>query len=351
MNISYVNLGTRKDKDTGEVVPNLPKNDSTLQVVDFKSIWVNQENLNQESPKGTDGMIFPFDFNVFYSIDAIKEKGMVSNGLVFIDIDCGKEYIKPIFDKIDDINSLMGGPILTAATTGKGLHVICVSEGLTEKEYAYRCCDLVSYTAYAIMKVTGIDLRKIEKAIDPCTFSIKQRFFLRYSPSVYWHEGALVGNVSPELRNVLKKEYPLLYKKVQNRYNYNVNEDMSIDAVVDVDAIFDVPMHDYIEHQRRWMLFDSLCCCYSEDLPELERQWRRCAELITPGNGHSTDWFINEPKQDKWYKRWLAKDRHYCDCQLLQEFGYNIKSRRYVGRLDIEMPSNINELMNLTFNI
>ena len=38
MNISYINLGVRFDKDKGEIVPNLPKNGTHLQVIDFKSM-------------------------------------------------------------------------------------------------------------------------------------------------------------------------------------------------------------------------------------------------------------------------------------------------------------------------
>lgn len=350
MNISYINLGVRFDKDKGEIVPNLPKNGTHLQVIDFKSIWKNQCRLDPNAQKGTSGMIFPFAFDIFYDIDTIKSEGMLSNGLIFIDIDCGKEYVKPIFDKLDDINSYMGGIILTAATTSKGLHIICVSEPLTANEYKRRGCDLLACTAFSIMKVTGIDLRKIPNAIDTCTLSMKQRLYLRYSPEIYWHDGAVIGTLSTEMEAFLRGEYPDLYNKANNRSNYNDNEDVNINVDVDLNGIFDVPMHEYIDHHQRWTLFDSICSCYDGDEHEINLQWIRCSRLITEGHGHDTQFFIDEPAKNGWFDKWKGKKNHYCNRDFLREFGYDIKDVQYYGVSNIPMPSNIDELMEPHLN-
>lgn len=360
--ISYVNLGVCTDRQTGEIKPKLPKNDSQLGIVDFKQVWMNQTNLSPDAGKGTNGMIFPFSLPTFIPIEQMKEEGICSNGLVFVDIDCGVEARDIIMDKMEDINSKLGGTILTVAKTRKGLHVIFLSNPLTYNEYRMMVFTCITSFSYVVLKVCGIDLRKIDKALDACTYSIKQRLFLRYSPTIYWNDyPSIMGAGTNEGENVaneawlktiegLKREYPELWKKVDNTStSLSLPRGVRVCNYANLYAINPVEKHEYIEHHMRWRLFDSLCCIFVKDLTdttELMKQWDRCCDLIEPVN-HSTEWFKEEPGKNKWYSLWSGKQCQWYDEDLLAEFGYIVGDNHKRQWMHDTMPSTIDDLLGL----
>ena len=164
--VSYVNLGTYTDRVTGEVKPVLPKNNTSLGVTDFKKVWMDQERMDPNAQKGTNGMIFPFSMDKFMPVEEMKEEGVCSNGLVFVDIDCGVEVRDVIMDKIDDINERLGGAILTVAKTKKGLHVIFLSNPLTYNEYrmmVFVCITMLSHVALKVLNNFGKRLKPLNQ--------------------------------------------------------------------------------------------------------------------------------------------------------------------------------------------
>lgn len=349
--VSYVNLGVYTDRQTGEVKPVLPKNDSKLGIVDFKQVWMNQTNLSPDAEKGTNGMIFPFSLHTFFPIEQMKEEGMCSNGLVFVDIDCGAEVRDVIMDKIEDVNSKLGGTILTAAKTKKGLHVIFLSNPLTYNEYRMMAFTCITSFSYVVLKVCGIDLRKIDRALDSCTYSIKQRLFLRYSPTIYWNDlPSISGGVDLSTLTVLKEEYPELWKKVDNTStSLSLPSSIRVCNYANLYAINPVEKHPYIEHHMRWRLFDSLCCIFVKDLTdttELMKQWDRCCDLIDPVN-HSAEWFKEEPIKNKWFSLWAGKQLQWYDEELLVEFGYIVGDKHKRQWLKEVAPESIDDLLGL----
>jgi len=349
--VSYVNLGVYTDRQTREVKPVLPKNGSSLGVTDFKTVWMSQEKMDPKAEKGTNGMIFPFALPKFIPVEEMKENGVCSNGLVFVDIDCGTKVRDVIMDKIEDINQFLGGAILTAAKTKKGLHVIFLSNPLTYNEYRMMVFVCISMLSHVVMKVCGIDLRAIPGALDACTYSIKQRLFLRYSPTIYWNDRpSISGRVDNKTLGALKAEYPELWKRVDNTPNsLNLPTEVRICNYANLYAINRVEKHEYIEHHMRWRLFDSLCCIFVKELAdttELFKQWNRCCELIDPVN-HSTEWFKNEPLKNKWYDMWTEKQCQWYDEDLLEEFGYIVGSKHKRQWLEDAMPSSIDDLLGL----
>lgn len=348
MNISYTNLGTYKDKDTGEIKPCLPRNDTKLQVVDFKTVWMNQKNLNPVSPKGTDGMIFPFSFNILYSLDKMKEDGMLSNGMVFVDIDCGAGVNDTIMQKMEAINARLGWRIITACTTRKGLHVIFLSDPVTPFVYSMETFKCLSVFAYCVNKICNIDLRTIDKALDTCTFSMKQRLFLRYSDNIYWEDNAIAAGVTDEAMVVLKSEYPELWKKVDNSGDkFNLPDGMRVSNHAQLFGMVEVGTHEYIEHVVRWRLFDSLCCIFvngQDDVNELWKQWDRCCELIEPVN-HSVEWFKQEPRKNKWLKHWSEQKCQTYDEDLLESFGYYVGKKHSNRWFEESAPEDIDDLL------
>lgn len=349
--VSYVNLGTYVDRETKEVKPSLPRTDSPLNIVDLKQVWMNQLNLQPNAEKGTNGMIFPFALPRLMSIEEMKENGVSTNGLVFVDIDCGAEARDVIMDKMDDINEKLGGAILTAAKTKKGLHIIFLSNPLTCNEYRMVVFMCITMFSHMVLKICDIDLRTIDKALDACTYSIKQRFFLRYSPTIYWNEfPSVTTGVDMDTLKTLSDEYPELWRRADKSANkMGLPSHVRVCNYANLYAVNPVKKHDYIEHHLRWRLFDSLCCIFVKDLndtTELFEQWNRCCELIDPVN-HSTAWFKEEPRKNKWYEMWVGKQYQWYDEDLLAEFGYIVGNNHKRQWLNEVMPSSIDDLLGL----
>ena len=343
--ISYANLGVYRNKKTGGLEPLRPFNNDPLQVVDLKTVWLSQSSMDPNAKKGTTGEIYPFAFNKFYDIDYIKKEKLCSNGGVFVDIDCGEELVDKVYQSIPQCNDIMGMPIIAAATTKKGIHVLMASFPLLVDEYRVKSFIYLTGLAWAIKKVTGIDLRDIDKALDACTFSMKQRLYLRYCKDIYWNDLAAPVSYPKDMIDILKKEYP---KWAERAYKNNPGkyEGVQKSCTGKVIEVFDVPEHPYLPHtgrDSRWVLFDSLCCCYADNEPELWRQWDRCAELIYPEN-HSKEHFRDEPRNNKWLDKWKESDSQSCNTQLLLEFGYKVEQLNF-GYKPIPMPDSIDDLL------
>lgn len=358
---SYFNRGVGKDPETGELRPKYVWTHGPLQVVDLKTAWLYQEKIDPNSIKGAAGMIFALDYDKFWSIEELKQQGLTSNGVIFIDIDSGIEARDKIFEKIDDINIKMCNNILGASTTRKGLHILCLSDRVTVSDYVMRVFERLTMFAWVTKELTGIDLRSIDKALDACTFTMNQRLFLYYSPKVYWNDTANnISNLSDsggleesplenEIRvnnfNKLKQEYPVLWGKVEDRLGLKAPpEGMHITQKAPVLGIANVDKYPYIEHTTRWRLYDSLCCLYEGDEVELKKQWDRCCDIIDPVN-HSAEFFKDEPRKNKWLARWRKSDSKTMDEDLLQGFGYYLGKTRSLTWFEDTAPKNIDELL------
>ena len=343
--ISYTNLGTYWSKKTGKIEARKPNTNDPLQVVDLKTVWLSQVTLDPNAMKGASGEIYPFAFNKFYDIEYIKKEKLCSNGVVFVDIDCGEEMVDKVYQSIPQCNDIMGMPIIAAAPTKKGLHILMASLPLLVDEYRVKSFIYLTGFARAVNKITGIDLRNISGALDACTFSMKQRLYLRYCKDVYWNDLAAPVSYPKDMIDILKKDYPVWAKKAYKN-NSKQLKGVAISCTSKVLEVFDVPMHPYIPHKgwdSRWMLFDSLCCCYADNEAELWRQWDRCAELIYPEN-HGPQHFKDEPRDNEWLKKWLESDRRLCNDKLLLEFGYKTKPVDVYYK-PIPMPDSIDDLL------
>lgn len=345
--ISWFNKGMykEKDEDGNEILkPRLPYNDDPVNVVPLKNLWLWQETMNPLSPKGTSGMIFPFSFDKLYSIDYIKEHNLKSNGTVFLDLDCGKDLVQPIYDVIPKINEILCYNMICAAKTAKGIHVLFLSDPLTAEEYTARNFYMLASFTEAVKRVLNIDLSK-EKWYDPksdamhgcldsCTFTMKQRLWLRYCDKVYWFDNPIKIVPSDHTKAELRKLYPDLYKEMRSNLGYYdpVSSNNKVNRVTKciTSTNKNTSDHEYIEHRKRMRLFYSLCCCFRDDEENLFRQWERCCNLMAEGNGHTRKFFLNEPNKNKWLKRWDERKNKTPDQELLKEFGYNTTEKKTV---------------------
>lgn len=322
--ISFINKGTYIDHKTGEIKPGRPRNWEKLSIHPLKQLWFIQTKI-APAPKGTNGEIFPFATPKFFPIEEMKKLNIVTNQVVFIDIDCGPSLVEPIFNRIEDINAAMGGSMIAASKTGKGIHAIFCGSYDNPDQYSKRACFYLTLFAEVVKRLGIVDLKEVPGALDPCTFSIKQRLYLRHSSQVFWTP---LKEVSPltmdsQTLNTLASLYPEFYSKLEKR-SFHIPDGVKRECKSEVYGIRDVPTHAYIDHHQRWLLYDSLCCCYSGE--ELEKAWERCASLIEPGHGHGVRFFIEEPSKNNWHQRWIQSNSQYCNESLLDEFGYVIKN-------------------------
>lgn len=347
---SFINLGTYRDQETGDILPILPKNNSALKVVDLKTVWCYQVKMDKNAAKGTSGMIFPFDYQHFYDIKYIKENKLCNNGTIFIDIDCGEELVETVMNAIPELNQRLGFPILGAAMTKKGIHILVRSNYYTYEEFSRPVFYYLTAIAWVLKDITGIDLRSIDGALDACTFSMKQRFFLRYSKKIYWEDNAQIVIFPKPTREKLKEEYEFLWKKkiennVWNKYREEQSQHVKIIQTGKIEKIIDPGTQDYIEHRgdnSRWTLFNSLCCCFPDE-KTVNKQWKRCAKLIAPTK-HDEEFFLKEPEKNGWYEKWCNKTTKYCNYELLERFGYVFKDGSKNSKV-IPMPQNIDDLL------
>lgn len=346
--ISYVNLGTHFDEQENKIVPTLPKNNSSLKVLPLKPLWLYQEKMDPNSEKGTNGMIFPFKYNTFYDKEYIIKNNLCNNGIIFIDIDCGEDLIETIFAAILECNQRLSFPILGAAKTKKGLHLLVKSNLYTYKEFPLPTFYYLAAIAWTIKEITRIDLRKIHKALDACTFSMKQRLFLRYSKDVYWEDNATVISFDKNTKEKLKKEYNFIYERIEKTMRFNQHHRSKTVKKIQngiIEEIRDPGVQPYLEHRgnpSRWNLYNSLCCCFPDENSVYE-QWERCMKLIEPEK-HDLNFFLSEPDRNHWYDRWQDDANHYCNFDLLEEFGYVFKEGSKKEK-SIPMPKNIDELL------
>lgn len=347
INISYINLGTYNDN--GEVKPVLPTNGSKLKIVDLKTAWISQIGFSPDAPKGTNGMIFPFAFDTFYDIDYIREQNLCNNGVLFVDIDCGEDLVERIFQDMGKYNEILSNTILGAAKTRKGLHVLFRCQPQTDAGFRLKVFYKLTSLAWVINKVTGIDLREIPGALDTCTFSIKQRLFLRHSKPIFWNDDCLIGEERPEDKKRLVEEYKALYDKVNGFKDFDKYKDSQKSTTFELEGIVEVGMQPYIEHRLRWRLFDSLCCLFADNPDELKQQWERCCDFITPEN-HPAAFFKAEPDKNGWFGIWQDKSYKWADEDLLKQYGYVIKSKTTLWCPNIDDVEKVDKLLGLDIN-
>lgn len=104
-----------------------------------------------------------------------------TNDTLFLDIDHIDDYFEAIWEKLDDIIAACPFIALVKQSRSKSLHFICVGHWNNIEEHVERDMFYLACVAKAILKITGIDLREEEKALDVHTKSCEQRLFV-YDP-------------------------------------------------------------------------------------------------------------------------------------------------------------------------
>lgn len=265
MLISYCNLGLKKDGK-----PQRPWDNCPLERRELKEVWLAQNTMNPDAPKGTTGEMFSFDWDKLYSIDEARTNSMTDAGILFMDLDWKDETEESIrladfiYDHIDEINDAINRPILCASRTVHGIHAIFMcGDRLNATEHENKTVECIATFAHMVDKLYGIDIRK---AIDPSSVSLKQRFYLRGNQKpVYWNDVCFpFFTLDASQVKVLKGKFPDLFKKYRDAPAPKENEvDVDIKNV-SFSGKFTIT-HDF-GAAARWRVASGLRRIYGDDI-------------------------------------------------------------------------------------
>lgn len=316
--VSFCNLGYNYELKE----PNYPKLGHKFRIYPFKKLWALQEKMPQEANKGECGMIFPYHYQYFHGIDKMREQNMLGNGLIFCDLDLHDlEQRDIVWDTLVRANF---NEIFTMSKSKHGIHAIGLTESTTADKYHDIAMLYLAFLSNQILNKTGIDLRNIEKAMDTHNTNMGQRFFLGYSPEVWWSEKPCKFELYHESKSYLISEYPMLF--TQSKAKEFKNPDLWYESTADVTLIEPDDIPKYIDHTERWCLFDSICASTKTE-EEAMTLWFHAARYI-PTTRHSRDFYENEPVKNKWWKRFQSQPSTYINYELMRTYGLEAKNKQ-----------------------
>lgn len=317
INVAFCNLGWNEDKQE----PFYPSLGQKFRHYPFKKLWSLQEQMDPDKRKGECGAIFPHNLDTFIGIDKMREKHVLGNGLLFADIDIEDIALR---DKIfNDLCKRDTSETVTIAKTGKGMHIIGLCEPRESDKYEELARYFLCYLASEILTASNVDLRDVPKSLDTHNTNMSQRFFLRYSPKVFWASNPREFDLDHTTKDYFREKYPMCFKP-KKEYSIAVNK--NIHSIADVETIEPDQPAEYIEHSTRWHLFDSICACVRTEQEAMDL-WAIVVKYI-PTHKHSKEFFLNEPKRNSWWNRYCQNPSTYINYSLLHNYGLEVSNKR-----------------------
>lgn len=327
-------------KKNGE--PIFPSIGQKLKVMPLKEAVYSQLKINESKPKGASGCIFPFEYDIMYSVHDID---FYNSGVVFVDLDhissSTIEFIIQNFNKL--CQYLPDLVCLHLSYSGSGLHLYFLSPELEKLEYEKRVlinCLRLEKT----LKVLNINLPK--SAFDSHQVSIKQRFFLNRPKDnkIYWNDLACPSKFSPIQENtILEKEMPT-YKSANNALyrKWLSTKPVKSTSFVDNTDYTNTALSpksniaEHLGHQDRMLLFNSLRVVFNDNKDTVLAEWSKCMNRMEFTTEHSTQLkdALTEPQRNNWFNY----DTPHVSRYLLSRF-YDINEIKEVKPTDDEYPS------------
>ncbi len=274
-------------------------------------------------------------FDCGFRVDNARLKFEYWNGCVFEDIDYKKwithwenkdksKIIEPnkiLFDvtvylKQKYMNNFMFSEM---SRSGKGFHFMYYFDcPKTEYNWYLYKATAVAMTKDAFKQCGYNDILNFDEVYDDCSFSPVQMIFITKNKILLnsMCDGQLMYYPNLNIERIQHKPKDINDKPIITYTNRSSNDDWNIEI-----EKFDVDNVKYISHTVRWQLFCSLSRIYKDN--ELRQEWERCALMIPPANGHTTEYYMRVPYTLDWNRNLTGNE--YCDKELLKQFGYNVK--------------------------
>ena len=154
-----------------------PKKGEELKIIDLYIVMKRCEQIPQNANKGESGSIFP------YLSEEANPNYFEFDGVVFVDIDNCQNVSETIFESFEKICSALPNLLAMNFSYSRNLHCYFYDNEIKDNPSIYGEKALLYLCAFAaaVKKITNIDLRNIEGALDTHSKSPNQRLFLNRS--------------------------------------------------------------------------------------------------------------------------------------------------------------------------
>ena len=154
-----------------------PRRGEELKIIDLYTVMKQCEQILPETNKGESGSIFP------YLSEEANPSYFEFDGVVFVDIDNCQNVSNKIFESFDKLCEAMPNLLAMNFSYSRNLHCYFYDKEIKENpsKYGEKAMLYLCAFAAAVRKITDIDLRKFEGALDAHSTSPNQRLFLNHS--------------------------------------------------------------------------------------------------------------------------------------------------------------------------
>lgn len=189
-----------------------PKKGEELKIINLYTVMKQCEQIPQNANKGESGSIFP------YLSEEANPNYIEFDGVVFVDIDNCQNISDEIFESFDKICEALPNLLALNFSYSRNLHCYFYDKEIKDNPSIYGEKALLYLCAFAaaVKKITNIDLRNFEGALDTHSKSPNQRLFLNHS-EFKWNIYCTEATIRREDVKRLKSEYFALYKISENK--------------------------------------------------------------------------------------------------------------------------------------
>ena len=296
----------------------LPSKGKPMQVKPLNEIHIGQNKDKTAAP-----WLQMFDSGYRVTTDNIDWSTW--NGCVYSDID-SKHYYNDC--KQFDTDKLKNGLHeyflfyfnynylgLQTSNSGTGYHILFFFNVERTETNFKKCAQLVrEIIVEAFTNIGAKEIIEWPKVADKCSLSPYQGMYLTANP---WSWG---NSNQPGFGSFEEID---TYELRANGSKYGS------DVKADGTKLFEFKSYtpvktpvNYKDHHQRGAIYRTLMGVFIEK-EKVDAEWEKICELIPEGNGHTRDFYINEPDKNKWFERYY--NIPFVNTYLLREFGYSFK--------------------------
>lgn len=316
-----------KDKNTGEIRYALCHGGDQMNIATLDEI---QKYADENRPKN--GQPWIQVFNNGHRVCKENLDWSEWNGFTYIDLDTKLYYnnVKP-FNIQNVLNSFIDIlPTLYPynfycvhlSNSKLGYRIFWYWDCKRTEENFKKCCLISEYYIKDLFYRSGDQGKAIidytlgrSKVLDSCSNSVMQGSYVTIN-DIYYSDYINNDDFGQcDLDEIVLED---AYKNVEViKYTGGVTYSSNVDYVgskpINEDLI------PYYPHSHRWCIYDALITLFV-DKDKVDEEWERIANLIPEQNGHTHNFYIEEPEKNHWYE--IYDDTLYHDLSWLNSFGY-----------------------------
>lgn len=213
-----------------------PYKGESLTIMDLYTVLKQCEiGISTIAQKGKSGSVFPYLSNI------ANPSSLAFDGVIFVDIDNCANIADTIYDSFDEICELVPCLLAMNYSYSHNLHFYVYDTAIKNdpSKYGEKAILYLTALAAAVKKITGIDLRNIEGALDDHSKSPYQRMFLNRS-EFKWNIYCTSTNFGKDTIKKLKAEYNHLYNITEGRRVMVETKQISNDGSTVIDRNFNL---------------------------------------------------------------------------------------------------------------